>query len=408
MTARVFRARRLLPTLDTWIEDGGLLVEGGRVRRCLSSPASVRRALRAGARETDLGDVVLAPGLVNAHVHLELSGLAGALPRGPDFKTWVARLLELRARRSAATLANDACGGADRALRTGTTCVGDVDSVGASERGLGGHAQRSVLFREVLDAQDSARTPAALARLARALPRRVRRTEGLAPHAPFTVSPALFTGLGALARRRAVAVSMHWSETEQEVEWLATGAGPYTAWLGPSPRRSGLDLLEEAGLLRAPLALVHGNFPGRGEVARIAAAGAVVVHCPRSHAWFERPRFPLQRYLRAQVPVALGTDSLASNEDLDLHGEARRLSHTEPGLAPEALWRMLTVNGARALGLEGQVGELRPGAWADFSAYAVRATRPREFLEQVTRAAAPLRAVAVAGRVIRGPLRALW
>ena len=398
MSTRVFRARRLLPALGTWIEDGGLLVEGGRVRRCLSSPASVRRALRAGAKLTDLGDVVLTPGLINAHAHLELSGLAGALPRGPDFKTWVARLLELRTRRSADTLEADARAGADAALASGTTCVGDVDSVGASERGLADHAQRSVLFREVLDAQDPARTPPALARLGRALRRRVRRTEGLAPHAPFTVSPALFEGLGALARRRAVAVSMHWSETEQEVRWLETGEGPYTAWLGRSPLRSGLDLLEAAGLLRAPLALVHGNFPRRGEPARIAAAGAVVVHCPRSHAWFERPPFPLARYLRAGVAVALGTDSLASNEDLDLHREAAQLSRTAPGLAPEVLWRMLTLNGARALGLPDRVGELRPGAWADFNAYAVSAQSPRGFLEQVLAGDADRPRVAVAGR----------
>ena len=398
MSARVFRARRLLPTADTWIEDGGLLVERGRVVRCLSSPAAVRRAVRAGAREVDLGDAVVTPGLVNAHAHLELSGLAGQLPRGPDFRAWVTRLMELRARRSARRLQADARAGADAALATGTTCLADVDSVGASERGLVGHALRCVLFREVLDAQDPTRTAAALRRVARSLPRRARRLEGLAPHAPFTVSPALFEGLGAVARRRGLPVSMHWSETEQEVHWLESGEGPYTAWLGPSPRRSGLDLLEAAGLLRAPLALVHANFPRPGELARVARAGAVIVHCPRSHAWFERPAFPLARALRAGVPVALGTDSLASNDDLDLHAEAAVLGAGRGGPAPEVLWRMLTENGARALGLGGRVGALVPGAWADLNLYEPGRGERQAFLERVTAAAAGLRGSYVAGQ----------
>jgi len=400
MTASVLRARRLLPTADRWIEDGGVLVARGRVVRVLTSPAAVRRAVRAGAREHDLGDGVLTPGLVNAHAHLELSGLVGALPRGPDFRAWVQELMRLRASRSARRLAADARAGADQALASGTTCVGDVDSVGASERGLADHPLFTVLFREVLDAQDPSRTAAALRRVARALPRRVGRIEGLAPHAPFSVSPALFAELAGPARRRRLPLSMHWSETEEEVRWLRTGAGSFGAWLGPSPRCSGLELLAAAGLLRAPLALVHGNFPGRGEPARIAAAGAVVVHCPRSHQWFERPPFPLRRYRRAGVPIALGTDSLASNWDLDLHHEAARLAAVEPGLGPRELWRMLTVHGARALGLEGRAGELAPGARADLCLYPADAAGGGgdAFLERVTRGGARPRAVLVGGR----------
>ena len=135
MSARVLAAAFVLPDSRTWLEGGGLLVHRGRVVRLLRSPAAVVRASRSAPR-IDLGDCVLTPGLVNAHAHLELSGLSGRMPRKAPFGRWVARLLELRAQRGARGLASDARAGAARCLATGTTLVGDVDTSGAGERGL--------------------------------------------------------------------------------------------------------------------------------------------------------------------------------------------------------------------------------------------------------------------------------
>ena len=386
MTVRVLRARAIWPRpgarpgLGTWIDGGGVALEGGRIARLLTTPGAVRRAAR-GARVLDLGDVLLAPGLVDAHAHLELSGLEGAIPAGTAFGAWVRELLCLREGRGAARLAADAAGGAERLLRAGVTTVGDVDTTGAGERGLAGAALRVVLYREALDAHDPARTAAALERLARALPARARRTEGLAPHAPFTASPALLAGLARLALRRALPVSIHWSETADEVTWMTRGSGPLAPLLGPSPRQSGLDLLERAGLLGPRLALVHGNHPARGEIERIAASGAVVVHCPGTHAYFGREPAPLQRYRRAGVPLALGTDSLASNSALDLRHEMRLLLAAHPEIAPEEAWAMGTLHAARALGLAGEVGELVPRARADLVAFGPFTGGPKRAVE---------------------------
>jgi cytosine/adenosine deaminase-related metal-dependent hydrolase len=396
LAERVLRAGRVLARPDTWLDGGGVLVARGRIVRVLRGPAAVRRAAR-GAPLTDLGDVLLAPGLVNAHAHLELSGLAGELPRGPNFAAWIARLLELRAARGARRLAADARRGAERCLDTGTTTVGDIDTTGAALRGLAGHALRVVHFREVLDAFDPARTAGALRGVARALARRARQTEGLAPHASFTASAALLGGVARLARRRSAPVTVHWSETPAEVEWLARGSGPLAALLGPSPRCSGLDLLERAGLLGPGLALVHGNHPRPGEPARLARAGVSLVHCPGSHAWFERAPAPLRRYRRAGVPLALGTDSLASNEDLDLRREMRLLREAQPWLAPEAIWAFATLGGARALGAAGELGELRPGARADLVAHAVGGNERRAALEALTSGAGRVAGVWVGG-----------
>ena len=403
MRALILAARWLRPAPARWVEGGGLLVHGGRVVRIAASPAGLRRLAR-GARRLDLGDVVIAPGFVNAHAHLELSALSGALPRGSDIAGWIRRLLELRAARPAADLEEGARAGARRCLETGTTCVGDVDSTGVAERGLAGHALRRVHFREVLDAQERSRTHAARRRIARALPRRARRMEGLAAHAPFSASRELLATVGRLSRARHAPISVHWSETREELEWLQDGSGPLARLLGASPRRSGLDLLEEAGILRAPLALVHGNHPQPGEPARIARAGAVVVHCPGSHAWFERAPFPLESYRRAGVPVALGTDSLASNEDLDLGREMRLSMECFPGLGPLTAWAMATESGAKALGLEGRAGSLEVGSWADLAVHRCDATALRGRIEELAWGASRVESTWVGGRLAAGEI----
>jgi cytosine/adenosine deaminase-related metal-dependent hydrolase len=385
----IVRARWLVVDPSCVIADGGLWIRDGRVERVLRT-ARVPRGLAASARRLDFGDAIVAPGLVNAHAHLELSGLAGVLPRGRDFAGWIRALLAARATQIPADWEAAARCGADRALATGTTTIGDIDTSGAALAGLRGHALRVVHLREALDAQDPSRTSFALRRVSRRLPRRARRHEGLSPHAPFTVSPALLNGLAKLALRRDACVQMHWSETREEVEWMRSGGGPLAPLLGPSPRRSGLELLADAGLLTRRLSLVHANHLLRGEAERLARARATVVHCPGSHAWFERAPFPWRRYRAAGVRVALGTDSWASNDDLDLRRELRLASRAHSWLPPEELWAAATTAGARALGLESLVGALRPGLCADWIVVRSAAATARRAMESLCGAEAPV------------------
>jgi cytosine/adenosine deaminase-related metal-dependent hydrolase len=398
LSATVLAADSVLADAWTWHAGGGVLVEGERIARVLPSRASVLRAAR-GARLVELDGLVLTPGLVNAHAHLELSGLAGQLERAGPFGAWVGRLLALRDARGARGRARDARAGALRCLATGTTSLGDVDTTGAAERGLARPPLRIRVFRELLDAQDPARTAAVLERARAASQRDQRMRIGLAPHAPYSASPTLLSAVARESRRRALPVSVHWSETQAELDWLARGEGPLAALLGTSPRRSGLDLLQSAGLLRRGLLLVHGNLPQRGEPARIAQANATLVHCPGSHAWFGRERFDVARYVRAGVRLALGTDSLASNEDLDLAREMALLRAAHPELAPERVWEMATAAGAAALAMESARGVLHAGALADAVAWRVPPARSRRaVLEALTARAGEVEAVWVGGR----------
>jgi cytosine/adenosine deaminase-related metal-dependent hydrolase len=378
----VFRLRRCLLDAEHWVEDGGLLVLRGRVHRVLCSRAAVRRA---GARVLDLGHGIVTAGLVNAHAHLELSGLAGLLPAARGFAAWVGDLLRARAARGPEALERDAAAGAQRLLLTGTTTVGDIDTTGAGLRAArAGAGPRRVLYREVLDAFDPARRRSALASVRRGWRARADLSEGLSPHAPFTASPELLRGVARIACARRLPVAIHWSESAEELLWLERGAGPFAALLPASPKRRGLDAIREAGLLGPRTALIHGNLPRRGEPALLAEAGATLVHCPGTHAFFGREAFPWARYRRAGVRLALGTDSLASNLDLDLRRELSLARDAAPELPPARLWRMATENGAAALGLAGAVGTLRAGACADLAWFAAEPRSLRAALEVLT------------------------
>jgi aminodeoxyfutalosine deaminase len=366
---KLFTARFLLPQPDRWFPGGGVLVSRGRIVRVLCGPAAVARARRDRRVEfEDLGDVVVTAGLVDAHAHLELGGFHRCLPGEGGFARWVGAMVERRRVTGAREYESGVAGGARRLLAGGTTTVGDIDATDAL-----GVADPSLLrvrrYRELIDAGDGARTPSALRRVSRALRSTRSRFEGLSPHAPFTASRELLAAARRIASRRRVPLQVHWSESEEEISWLLHGTGPFAAFLPLSPRRSGLDLLEEAGLLGEGMALVHGNLPARGEIARIAAAGATVVHCPGTHAFFGREPFPWRRYLEGGVSLALGTDSLASNDDLDLRREMRLAREATPALDPAHLWSMGTTAAARALALSERVGDLREGLEADLVAW---------------------------------------
>ena len=160
----VLTARSLLCEPGRWIEGGGLVLHGGRVRAVLDSPGAVARA---GLTLRDLGDVLLTPGLVNAHAHLELGTLAGALPPDEGFVAWVEALIASKAHGGDEDFARAVAVGAERLLAGGTTCVGDVDSTGAAGKVCGGGGLRARIYHEVLDAGDERRT---------ARPRRSRGT----------------------------------------------------------------------------------------------------------------------------------------------------------------------------------------------------------------------------------------
>jgi cytosine/adenosine deaminase-related metal-dependent hydrolase len=345
-------------------------LEGGKV---IGWEAVPERSLSEEERAT-----VLTPGLINAHAHLDLGALRGAVSGSGGFLAWVAALVAAREELGENPPGRDRLmagvrASAHEALRTGTTSVLDIDSMGLTTGALSAGAPRVFTHREVLDGSPQGRSPRTESALqtARAA---IERGRGLSPHATHTVGAALLKDLGALTRSHAesndgqrVPLAIHWAETPEETQWLLRGEGPFAGWLGPSSGRTGTERLAAAGLLRGAL-LIHGNDPQPGEPERLAEADGTLVHCPGCHLYFGRPRFPLERYESAGVRLALGTDSWASNESLDMRREMR-LARETLGLDAAATWRMATENGALSVPDQAVTGRIEEGSAADLVAF---------------------------------------
>lgn len=408
--SRVFAPRAVLADAHTWLAGAAIVVRGGRIAEIVDASrvgALRRRRARQAFEWIELPESLLTAGLVNAHAHLELSGLRGRVPAGRDFSAWIRAVIAQRSTLSPAEWETSWAAGAARALATGTTAVGDIDSSGAWRASMSrarGSAPRSTprvrIHRELLDAFDARRTSLALEQLARAWPRaRADFAPALSAHAPHTVSDILLDALARRARRSRWPVGVHWSETREELEWLEHARGPFEALLSHSPRQRGLARLDEHGLVGPLTALYHANHARADELELVRARGATLVHCPGTHAFFGREPVDLRGWLARGLRVALGTDSPASNDDVDLRREMQLARRAHPALDPADVWEMATRAGARALGWEGSLGAIQRGARADFVVWEppTRWTA-RAALDALTDARLALRGVWIDGR----------
>ncbi|MFT7667659.1 MAG: cytosine/adenosine deaminase-related metal-dependent hydrolase [Planctomycetota bacterium] len=395
----LFRAQQILPDAFRCIDNGGVLVEAGRIIALATDErAADDLSSLAGVDTIELGDCVLTPGLVNAHAHLELPALEATMDPQPGFVDWVGQVLRSRAECSQATYEATLDLGAARLLASGTTAVGDIDSTGVATARLGRWPLRARIYREFLDAGSKERRVSETQRLDAMT---LGDSSGIAPHAPHTVSGELLAACAQLAGRNALPLSVHWAESAEEREWLGSGSGAFAAFLGESPGRSGLAQLMSAGVLDSRVSLVHANFPEVGDLRSVAQKGAVLVHCPGTHRYFDRAPVDLEEWLACGAMIALGTDSLASNDDLDLRLEMQRVRDDHPEISAESVFDWATRGGSWALGLEHEIGELLVGKSADIVAFdCIGAQGLNELLEGLTLSIPAIQAVWIAGEPV--------
>ena len=215
---------------------------------------------------------------------------------------------------------------------------------------------------------------------------------GLSPHAPYTVHPQLLARTVELSAERKAPLAMHLAESLEELEFLRAGRGPFRELLelrggwGPAARPRGsrpLDVLRELSCGHRAV-VVHGNYLDEEEIEFLGRQRQrmAVVYCPRTHAWFAHPRYPLEKLLAAGAVVALGTDSRASSPDLSLLAEMRHVARV-PALDRATIVELGTLGGARALGLDDRIGTLEAGKWANLTVVALPdavAADPHELL----------------------------
>jgi cytosine/adenosine deaminase-related metal-dependent hydrolase len=398
-TAQLYRARYLLPIGAPLLEDGALLVEAGRIRAVGSYHDLAAAHPRAAA--SDFGDAVILPPLVNAHTHLELTGFpgwaaaAGAAPAG-DFIDWVLELVRVRRTVTTVEIGAALAAGLEQSLRAGTGAVGDILTTLPAVDAYADTPLRGRVFAEVLGI-DAERVAARLAEIAARLgiPPAPQLVWGLSPHAPYTLNAATLDQVLALANDRHLPVASHWAETVEEIDFLAHGGGPMAARLYPS---AGWPLVprKRAGTGNLPARLpsgslmIHGVHAAAPEIESLVSAGHQVVLCPRSNSRFGATRSPVAAFRQAGVPLALGTDSLASSPSLSVWDELAFARQWFAGaLGPAAWLEIATAGGAAALGLGGRLGRLVPGLEASFQVVAAPVGATAATLAEALCAAGP-------------------
>lgn len=376
----ILRARIVAPIGCAPIENGAVVVSGNRIAAVGSWPE-----IQAHSAEppVDLGAVILFPGLVNAHCHLDYTGMTG-LPAPRQFSDWIKSLLSLKAEASYTDYADAWLAGASMLARTGCTTVADIEAVPELLPEVWSSTPLRVASFLEMTGVKSRRAPEeileeAAAKIESLDPR--RGLAGLSPHALYSTTAPLLEAATRVAREKNWRVTMHVAESFEEFEMFAHGRGTMFDWLKSQRdmadcwRGTPLAQVERCGLLDENFLAVHANYLLPADIQALARSGASVAHCPRSHAYFQHQRFAFEELAAAGVNVCLGTDSLASvspfrrqKPELNLLTEMREFAAAHPGAAPETIVEMATRNGARALGWQGRIGELLPGSQADLAA----------------------------------------
>ncbi|MEP6572233.1 MAG: amidohydrolase family protein [Gemmatimonadota bacterium] len=317
---------------------------------------------------------VLLPGLVNAHTHLELTGLEHQVEED-DFPAWIRTLMARKAERTPDDFLIAARRGVADCHAAGVTTVADTGDSGTVVRALAEAGGSGIAYLEVFGPhpdQASAQLTAFETRFASLRPFENSRVRlGVSPHAPYSVSGPLYRLVGEWARRESLPLAVHLAESAAESDLLEEAAGPFAEmWrargipLPALPGCSPVEWLDRHRFLGESTLCIHVVRPTGSDLHRLAQRGVGIAHCPRSNRRHLHGDAPLAAMLDAGLRVGVGTDSVASVSPLDLLAEARAAAALA-GLDAEDALKLCTIGAARALGLGAEVGGLLQGKWGD-------------------------------------------
>lgn len=397
-----FRARTILPVSSPPIGDGMVRIEGGKI-------AGVGRW--DGSPATDLGEVVLLPGLINAHCHLDYTAMRGAILSNASFTQWLRRINKLKHALGDGEYLASIAAGFDELRRGGTTSVFNIESFPELMVRMPPPPLRTWWFYEMMDVRSRLHTEDVVAGALSFFESRADWPGGfgLSPHAPYTASPELYRLARFCCEKYGMPFTTHVAESDEEFEMFLHASGPLHGFISdlgrnmsdtggstPLARLLGGEALPDGALL------AHMNHLGESDWDLLRGRRFSVVHCPCCHEYFGRAPFPLARFLSEGINVCLGTDSLASNKSLSLFAEMQCLASKHPGLSPEAILDMTTRNAAAAIGMAGRLGVLAAGAEADLIALPY-AGAPAGAAEEVVRHRGPVAWHMVAGNLSPDP-----
>lgn len=395
MVERIIKARWIFPISKPPIEGGWVHVRGHEIL------AVGNDELPTGDVDIkDLGDTAVLPGLVNAHTHLEFSDLQEPIGfPGISLSKWVGAVMERRRRRRRDP-GRAVMNGLNESHRHGTRLVGEIATTPwagfrySSPLEVVAFAETIGLTKE----RSGERLATASSHLAKA-DVTDKLAGGISPHAPYSTLPSAVDKCVELSVKHQVPLAMHVAESWEERQLLEFGTGPFadrlqelgfeTDGLFPQGTDATRQLLET--LAEAPSALiVHGNDLNEAELSFIASRdNLTVVYCPRTHAFFgHSQKHPFEQLLAEERPVALGTDSRASNPDLSIWNEVRWLLANRPEIPWHEVLAMATMYGADAL-MRPDLGRIEPGANAGLLAVDGRGETPETLVSRWIEASSP-------------------
>ena len=391
----LYCARWVLPVSSPPINDGAIAVAGEHIT-AVGNRLSLAEEF-SQARVCEFGEAAIIPGLINAHSHLELTAMRGFLDaEEADFLAWLKKLTVARLERMTRDeLYVSAAWGACEAARAGVTCVADAsDSAYESMSALRDVGLRGIVFQESfgpdprLVADNFEKLRSKVSRL-RDLETPLVRA-GVSPHAPYTVCAPQLELISDFALTEKLPLLMHAAESVAEDLFMREGRGPFAEGLASrgidwrAPGGSTIQYLNNHGVLRTRPLLAHCINVDGADIETIEKTGTKVAHCPKSNAKLGHGRAPFAAFLDNGIAVGLGTDSVSSNNTCDLLEESRfAILFSRAGANLDGERRLLsahdafctaTLRGARALGLESHVGELKEGLQADFAVVSLNGT----------------------------------
>jgi len=371
---RKINADWILPITSPLIKDGAIIVEGNLIR----AVGGKKDLSEFPCDEIiDCSDKILLPGFVNAHSHLELTGFRGKIKKGLPFTDWARKVVSIRKDITENEIATAIKDGLNELISSGVTTAGDFSQTGITAKILNERGLRGTVFLEfagfnpeqkderLRELKNKLRTPNSKLRTVKF---------GIAPHAPYSVSAELLKESHSFARERELPIAIHISEMPEEIEFIKNGSGEmkdllidFGVWNDKwmPPQTTPVQYLHNLGILKGAIG-IHLNIVTEDDIRILKENDVSVVYCPGSNKWFGRNwKYPLREFLNNDINVVIGTDSLLSNEKLNMFYEMRVLKENFPDLENDIILKMATVNGAKAIGFEGEAGEIAVGRKAD-------------------------------------------
>jgi aminodeoxyfutalosine deaminase len=397
------------------IENGAVAVSGNRIVD-LGKFDEIKT--RNAGEIVDLGEQALLPGLINAHCHLDYTSLRGTIPAQKSFADWIRAINGEKAKLSPKDYLTSIDEGFAEAKGFGTTTIANLTAFPELISQI--HEPiRTWWFAELIDVRSPERANKLVDLAIKSL--KTSQNWGLAPHALFTASTNLYRSCEECARRGNTLLTTHLAESREEMSMFRDGSGPLFEFLksigrpmddcgSKTPLALFLDLIgrgrspnrpqaTEVSRPYLPWIVAHLNELTESDFDLLVSAPEKfhVVYSPRSHDYFGHSRFPFKKLVRLGFNICLGTDSLASNENLNLFAEMRAFQNAEPGISPDKILQMVTVNPAMALHEENALGRIRPGFQADF--ISIPCSGSANLFEQIVEFDGPVDWMMVSGKM---------